>query len=115
MGKDGVALGADLYELWSAGQTLLPTAAQQVDAANFDTPFSVGAMCSRAGPIGMGANGPAGGLDSVLDLLNQALTETSQNLKAVGEALIWVANEYARTDEAAAAEFHRKQRVLGDG
>ena len=49
----------------------------------------------------------------VLGVLLRAETTQEKNLRAVGEALVDVANDYARTDEAAAAEFHRKQVEAG--
>lgn len=113
MSKSGEALGADLYDLWNAGTHLLPKAAGAVELAYAETPVTSAYACARGGALGMGANGPAGALDRVLDLLNKALSDTGRNLREVGEALVVVADDFARTDRAAAAELHRKQRELG--
>lgn len=114
MAKHGTALGADLYELWDAGTHLLPTAAEQFRSAWASTPGTVAGTCLRSGALGISDTGPAPALDAVLDLLDRATSETERNLRAVGDALVRVAGEYARTDEAAAAEFRRKQESLGD-
>lgn len=113
MGSNSAALGADLYDLWNAGTNTLPDAAKQYDAAWEKVPYNINSECMRSGPIGIVPDGPAPAINSLISALNDALSQTSSNLKATGEALVWLANEYAKTDAAAKAEFDRKKKDMG--
>lgn len=114
MSKHGVSLGADIYELYSAGHSLLPTVAQQFDAAYGNTPASISYKCTRGGGLGISATGPGDILDTLLDQLDLATSTTSKNLRAVGEAMEWVAlKQFKHADEQAKTEYTRKTKSLG--
>ena len=111
---DSTTLGADLFDLWNAGKHMLPAAAESVQGAWNTTPASIKSYCTRSGPIGLVPDGPGQAIDNVLEYLNRALSDSAQNLRLTGDALVWLANQYAATDADAKAEFDRKKRDLGD-
>ena len=114
MADTGMELGVDCYELWHAGQTLLPEISGQFFLAQYDvTPGNVSYAFQRSGDIGLGATGPYDSWQSVADQLNSYLGQTAQNLADVGVALRMAAETYAKTDQAAEAEFQRRQKELG--
>lgn len=112
MSKHGTALGADLYELWDAGTNMLPGVADDFETAWENVPFGVSDLCTRSGGLGLGTYGGGSGIDYALDQLNDCISTTQKNLRATGHALVWIANEYAKTDDTAKAEFNRKKRDM---
>lgn len=114
MSKHGTALGADLYQLWDAGTNMLPDAASEYDAAWESVPWNIDAQCTRTGVIGIYPDGPAASVDMLISALNDALSTTARNLRDTGDALVWLANQYAKTDADAKAEFDRKKKDMGD-
>ncbi len=111
-GKTGEILGADLGKLWHAGKHDLPLVADDYRSAWFKTPSSVSSLCSRGG--GLGSN-PGAHLDSVIDRVNKFLKDTETALNEVGEALVWVADEYAATDASCQSAFNAKKKAMEAG
>ncbi len=106
MPDTGADLGADLYELYRAGNDNLPNVAEEyVTAAT-----SVGNSQSFR-PPGQG-NAPAQ-WNSLATHIAQILNDTAKNLDDTALALIMAVNEYAATDAAAKAELDRLVRENG--
>lgn len=111
----GTEMGLDLGPLYKAGRLTMPTLAslysKYTSACDDDT-----------GPIGeqRGKVGYSGGsaVYAIMDLhaeLQLALRRTTYVVKDVGETLVQIADDYARTDEAAAAGFdHYLSTIRGD-
>lgn len=108
-GKAGVPLGADLGELRFAGKRTLPAAAEDYWSAYTSVPGMCSQLCTRGG--GLGAD-PGGEIDAYLSRVNKMLLDTRTSLALVGEALVWVADEYASADSSCQQEFQRKQNAL---
>ena len=106
-GKD---LGADLYHLWLAGKQNLPSVADQYGkaAAGVSSTQSVASVMWRPSRFGGDTYGPVYySWTALRDELQTILSETAGNLTLTGEALVLAANQYAKTDRAAAAEMKR--------
>jgi hypothetical protein len=112
-GKD---LGADLYHLWLAGKQNLPSVADQYGkaAAGVSSTQSVASVMWRPSRFGGDNYGTVFySWTALRDELESMLSDTSQNLTLTGDALCLAANEYAKTDKAAAAEMRRLIQVDG--
>jgi hypothetical protein len=116
MSKEGAELGVELAEMWLCGRSYLPAAAEATAEANAIVAGSAsgdGAF-SRPGtlPGAMSMPGTVQGdvfphWDALRDALQGILAEAAENLYACGDALVRVADIYAATDQAAAAEMRR--------
>ena len=114
MADTGMELGVDCYELWHAGQTLLPEMSGQFFLAQYDvTPGNVSYAFQRSGDIGLGATGPFDSWRAVAETLSSFMGQTGHNLADVGVALRMAADTYAQTDAAAEAEYQKRQKELG--
>jgi hypothetical protein len=114
MGDSGYDLGVDLYELWHAGQTLVPQMSGEFFLATSGMiPGNVSYAFQRGSGIGIGPTGPFPAWQSLCLSLNDAVEHTAQNLADVGVALRLAADTFAKTDDAAATEFHKRQKELG--
>jgi hypothetical protein len=116
MSKSGDELGAELYELWFAGERRLPAIANEFTSAasRLNGSMSGETVLWRppelSGPYGA-ARGPwASFRDDVYDILR----ETADNLDLTGEALSLAAREYAKTDSAAAAKLEQLKKQNDD-
>jgi len=117
MPETGIDLGASLYELRKAGRHHLPTVALQFAEANLavaSTEENMSQVFSRPPELG----GPYGrtyySWRSLRDELQTILADMATYLELVGQALCLAAEEYARADAEAAAEFNRLLRTNGD-
>jgi len=117
--SSGRQLGVDLYELWHAGQSLIPDVAAEFDAAYNGVNDGAGDSFAwyRGGGLGVGGSyGPHSDFQALAQTLGGYLARTYNNLYYVGEALVEAANDFANTDAEAAAEFEsRKSQVEGQG
>jgi hypothetical protein len=114
MPDSGKDLGADLYGLYTAGKDYLPSAAGQYREASRLIAADLTLMFRRSDLLG-GPYGPAHGAWTALHReMHRILAETADNLDSVGEALCLAAQQYARTDAAAADEFRRLIQVNGE-
>jgi hypothetical protein len=124
MAKEGTELGVELSELWLCGRSYFPSAAAATADANRIVSGTSGDASIFARPGVMpgipGVGSVTGDVypvwDEVRDELQRILAEAADNLYAVGDALVRVADTYAATDAAAEAEMERlKTRyVLSD-
>jgi hypothetical protein len=124
MGKQGTELGVELSELWLCGRSYLPSAAEATAAANKIVAGTGGDASIFARPGVMpgipGVGSVTGDVypvwDEVRDEFQRILAEAADNLYAVGDALVRVAETYAATDTAAEDEMHRltTRYVLSD-
>lgn len=114
MSDTGTVLGVDCYELWHAGEVLLPDIAGEFFLASGGVvPGDAHYGFQRAAGIGLGADGAYGAWSSLCDTLDQALNDTGQNLADVGVALRLAAETYAKTDAEAQAEYDKRRKELG--
>lgn len=114
MSDTGTVLGVDCYELWHAGNTLLPNVAGEFFLASAGvTPGDAHYGFQRAAGIGLGADGAYGPWSSLCGTLDQALNDTGQNLADVGVALRLAADTYAKTDARAQQEYDKRKKELG--
>jgi hypothetical protein len=108
-GKRGDALGADLGALWYAGKHDLPDMAADYQTAWVNTPSGVSGSTSRGGGLGYD---PGAQIDEMCDRVNKLLLDTKAVLVDVGEALVWVADQYAATDSSCKASYQSMQNYL---
>jgi hypothetical protein len=116
--KAGEDLGADLYELWLAGERQLPLVAQQfAEAAKwFGQTESGDGYFSRPPEIGGGGYGPAQRAFAELRTTMSAVFRDSEsNLELAGEALKMAADRYAASDQAAKKKLDAMKNDAGRG
>jgi hypothetical protein len=116
--KSGRDLGIDLYELWIAGENLLPEVADQFAEAGkqFALTESQNGYFWRPAEFSGGGYGPMHAAFADLRQTLAAVFRDSQgNLELAGHALKMAADEYARTDKAAADQFTAMKSDLGQG
>lgn len=105
----GSTFGADLYALYAAGRVHLPEAAlvyeQMTEQLHGLQPLM--ARCAEAAGLNLGS------LLEDRDTLQFAFRKTSLHLAEAGDALVRIADDYVRTDEAAAEEFGSWLRSVG--
>ncbi|GAA2471308.1 hypothetical protein Ahu01nite_079120 [Winogradskya humida] len=114
MPHSGDELGADLVDLWEAGQYQLKPVAQQfrLAAGNLLLTDSVGHNFYRDGKLG-GPYGPAKpAFDDFRDAVFEILRTTAENLELTGDAMVLAADEYAQTDDVAAKKFQELQPAV---
>jgi hypothetical protein len=100
-----MTLAAALFDLYRMGKVQLPNLSAQfflaegyLQGANRISPFERGS--GVGGDSGVGA-----AFQSLANALDDVLEKEAKNLAEMGTALIRVADDYAHTDAAAAAEF----------
>ena len=98
----GADFGADLYRLHAAGRVHLPATASAYSGYT-DSIHQVTPYLGRMIEAGASALQP---LVGVREALHVAFVKTSENCEAAGEALVAIADDYVRTDEAAADAFN---------
>ncbi|NHC23590.1 hypothetical protein G6553_10460 [Nocardioides sp. IC4_145] len=114
-GKRGDELGVELGRLWYAGTHDLPAVAEDYWTACTNVPSLVSAQCARGG--GLGAD-PGASIDDYSSRIYQMLLGTRTSVALVGEALVWIADEYAKTDASCRASFEStktEMEAVGDG
>lgn len=96
---DGQELGAELFELWKAGEILLPQAAVPYAQATRDL--------HNAGwrPAAVFDRPAASWLTSLRNLLTDTMASTAESLVATGTALVAVSQAYAAQDAEAAVQL----------
>ncbi|AVT36672.1 hypothetical protein [Plantactinospora sp. BB1] len=108
----------DLYELWVAGDRMLPEVAQQFAEAGkrFGQTESGDGYFSRPAEIGGGGYGPAQRAFAELRMTMSAIFRDSQsNLELAGQALKMAAENYATSDQAAVDQFNAMKDDVGQG
>lgn len=101
-GKSGDELGVELGRLWNAGRHDLPKVAEDYWEACTNVPSLVSAQCERGG--GLGAD-PGASIDAFGQRVYKMLLDTRTSVSLVGDALVWIADEYAATDQSCQASF----------
>lgn len=107
-GKTGDTLGVDLARVRYAGSHDLPAVSDDYLTAYGKVPVSVAWRCARTG---LGQD-PSAALDGVIDRVNKFLLDTRTALDDTGEALVWIADEYATTDSTCQAAFNAERQDL---
>ncbi|UUZ60857.1 hypothetical protein [Nocardioides sp. B-3] len=96
----GDDFGADTYKLYLAGRVLIPTTAN-LYSENTNGIYDLGTTAA-----GLASKHPAlMSLSAIPERMHHALYRTSQSLHQTAEALVEIADDYVRTDEAARDEF----------
>lgn len=99
----GQRFGADVYELYEAGQVAFPELAAAYGQAASQLHYVTFLLQGIAGRLDhVGAWGVASQAEQVYD----AAAATSRRLHLTGEALVQLADDFRRTDESAAEAFH---------
>ena len=94
----GARFGADVYELFEAGRVAFPDLASLYTDAADELHQVTHALRGIAGRLGhVGARGVAARAEELYD----AAATTSRRLHLTGEALLLLADEFRRTDDAA--------------
>jgi len=117
-GKTGAELGADLALLYQTGKQLIPHLADQFGHARskIDGVGDDSAAWRRDPSLGIGETGAHAAFKSYVGAISAHLKTTETNLDDTGRALCYAAEDYARTDGAAKAEFDKhKNDVVSDG
>lgn len=108
-GKHGDALGVDLGTLWYAGQHDLPNMAADYADAWAHAPYAVSASTRRGGGLG---TDPGGQLDLMCDRVNKFLKDSENVCTDVGAALVWIADNYAATDDTCKRNYEKTKDHL---
>lgn len=108
----GEGFGANLHALWRAGRLLLPYVAEGYADAVDELHRTQGvsehlfSLPDPYDPSRVGGREPAHELlEELRDELQTALRESAINMRDTGTALVNIANDYAATDDQAAADF----------
>jgi hypothetical protein len=116
MGKDGTELGVELANMWLCGRSYLPNVAEATAGANKSVAGTAddASVFARPGTVpgtpgiqGMVTGDVYPAWNAVRDEFQRILAESADNLYAVGDALVRVAEIYAATDELARDEMNR--------
>lgn len=102
-GKTGYELGVELGRLWNAGKHDLPKVADDYWSACTSVPTYNAPACSRGGGLG---SDPGSSIDDYAGRVYKMLLETRTSVSAVADALVWIADEYAKTDESCRQAFN---------
>lgn len=111
MGLTGTELGAEIGNIYKMGKEVLPGVADDYNDAWANTPAAVSGSTSRGGGLG---DDPGPKMDALLDKLNKATFDTEDALRDVAQALVWTADDYVFTDQAAKDEFDRKRKKVDE-
>ena len=114
MSHSGEELGADLVDLYDAGRYKVGAVADQFRRAGGDLNGAAGydGLFIR-NPVLGGTYGPAkASWDTLRDAVVDVLATTATNLEDTGHALVMAADEYAGTDQAAAATYRELKAAL---
>ena len=106
MGLTGKELGADIYDLFHAGNALMPAMAGVYRSAKTDLGISF--SLTRDDSLGLGATGCETEMTTCLNAIKTMLGSNATAVDAVGAALVSIArDEYAESDAQAQAEYRR--------
>lgn len=108
-GKTGDELGVELGRLWYAGKHDLPEVAGDYEDAGKNIPSSVSEPCNRGGGLG---SSPGSSLDSFTELVRKMLNDTGSSVTHAGAALVWIADNYAATDQTCKSSFDSTKSEL---
>ncbi len=117
MTSHGYELGVDLANLWNAGKNLIgEDLVGELEAGATSIPSYIGNFYrSGSWSSPSASSGPQASVNAYAAELHGILSTTASNYKEVGEALVWIANNYELTDGEAAAEFNRRRKDIEDG
>jgi hypothetical protein len=99
----GQTFGADLYHLYYAGRVSLPDTAASYAGIGNDV-YTVRGQIQGLVDAGIFE---VNRLLTVQQNLNDGFAKTAEHCEIAGQALVTMANDYARTDEDALQEFNR--------
>ncbi len=100
------ALGVEVGRVWRAGAISLPEVATNLAIAGNDAGGPLSALTARTGGVG---NDPGPLFEELQALVVKALSDSEQAISDCAVALIWAANDYELTDQAARDAFAREK------
>lgn len=109
MGLNGEELGAELGNIYKMGKQILPGVADDYYKAWLNTPVIASGTTRRGGDLGVD---PGPKMDNLLDKLNKATKDTETVLRDVADRLVWAANDFKSTDQAAEDEFEKRRKKV---
>ncbi|MEO9325580.1 hypothetical protein ABFT23_18965 [Nocardioides sp. C4-1] len=117
MTSHGYELGVDLANLWNAGKNLIGVqlvgelqAGADALPATIDNFYRGGSWSQPDASVG-----PQASVNAYVAALKEILTTTASNYAEVGEALVYIANNYEFTDGEAQTEFDNRRRDIVNG
>ncbi|TYL54910.1 hypothetical protein FXB39_04705 [Nocardioides sp. BGMRC 2183] len=105
----GEGFGVEVGRVWRAGAVHLPRVSDTLHEASVPMLASHAPITSRSGGLG---KDPGGQLDELQRLIRKGVDDSKDTIDVCGQALIWAAEDYELTDEAARAAYQREKDRL---
>lgn len=105
----GESLGVEVGRVWRAGAVLLPRVSGQLDQATPRITASHTLLLKRGG--GIGAD-PSSQFDELQTLIRRGIESSSEAIQDCGRALVWAAEDYQLTDQAARDAYDREKKRI---
>ncbi|WP_210649520.1 hypothetical protein [Nocardioides sp. SYSU D00065] len=103
------ALGVEVGRVWRAGAKKLPEVGDTLETAKRGVSTSLVDLLSRSSGVGTDVSSR---FDELRGLISRALEDSEQAIRDCGTALVWAAEDYELTDQAARDAYEReKQRI----
>lgn len=103
----GEELGVEVGRVWRTGAKTLPAIAAEVDTAQSGVNTSLTSLLSRTGCVGTDVSSR---FEDLRGLILKALKDTEEAVRDCGTALVWTAEDYTLTDEAARDAYEREKK-----
>lgn len=100
------ALGVEVGRVWRAGAKSLPAVGDTLSAAKGGVDTSLTDLLSRATCVGTDVSSK---FEELRGLIRTALADSEEAIRDCGTALVWAAEDYQLTDQAARDAYEREK------
>lgn len=101
------ALGVEVGRVWRSGAIKLPAVADTLSGAKSGVATSMDDLLSRRACVGT-AVGP--NFETLRGQIKRALENSEEAIRDCGTALVWAAEDYELTDDAAKDAYEREKK-----
>lgn len=103
----GEGLGVEVGRVWRAGKHDLPDVGRELNSARAGVDRSLSDLLARTGCAGT-AVGPK--FEELRGQIRRALQDSEEAIRDCGTALVWAAEDYQLTDQAARDAYEREKK-----
>lgn len=105
----GEGFGVEVGRVWRAGAVLLPKVADVLQEASNPITLSHASLTSRSAGLG---KDPGSLLDELQRLIKKAVDDSKEAIDTCGQAMVWAAEDYDLTDQAARDAYEREKKRI---
>ena len=105
----GEGLGVEVGRVWRAGARDLPAVGDELRSARAGVDSSLTSLLARSGCVGT-AVGPK--FEELRGQIRRALSDSEEAIRDCGTALVWAAEDYQLTDQAARDAYEREKKRI---